>query len=354
MPRRASRISAVRTSFSLRDGVIRPRELARVVAERGMDAVGITDRGGLYGVVRVAQACALEGVRPVFGADLALWPHPGRAGWEVRRSGRGGISRTMGPGQRAGVAGGRRGAGDPPGAHAGRARDAVPHRLRPPPRQPARRPAPALDPRAGPARPPRRGRGHGAAGRRLAGRAAAQGRPPRRRRRARPRAGWTSSAATRCASGSPTTWREGDDAQARAWCALAERLDVPVVAHQQPRYADPGDAAIADIVAAVRQQVPLDVTQVARGSRRNTEGYLKTPEEMARVFAERPDALTEAALLADACRVDLGLGKLRVPDFVTVRPSRTSSCACAASTASASATPPPAASTGTCWSASSR
>ncbi len=89
---------AVRTSFSLRDGVIRPRELARVVAQRGMDTVGITDRGGLYGVVRVAQACALEGVRPVFGADLALWPHPGRAGWEVRRSGRGGISRTMGPG----------------------------------------------------------------------------------------------------------------------------------------------------------------------------------------------------------------------------------------------------------------
>ncbi|MDQ3974771.1 MAG: PHP domain-containing protein, partial [Actinomycetota bacterium] len=63
---------AAKTCFSLRDGAIRPRELAVAVAARGMDTVGVADRAGLYGAVRVAQACEVVGVRPIFGTDLAL------------------------------------------------------------------------------------------------------------------------------------------------------------------------------------------------------------------------------------------------------------------------------------------
>ncbi|MGH3925183.1 MAG: PHP domain-containing protein, partial [Pseudonocardiaceae bacterium] len=65
---------AVRTCFSLLDGAIRPRELAVATRERGMGAVGIADRAGLYGAVRVAEACRTVGVRLIFGADLALAP----------------------------------------------------------------------------------------------------------------------------------------------------------------------------------------------------------------------------------------------------------------------------------------
>ncbi|HEY8340536.1 MAG TPA: PHP domain-containing protein, partial [Egibacteraceae bacterium] len=78
---------AARTSFSLRDGVIRPRELAVATAERGMDRVGVADRDGLYGAVRVAQACAEVGLRPpLLGADLALAADERRPGWEDRRA----------------------------------------------------------------------------------------------------------------------------------------------------------------------------------------------------------------------------------------------------------------------------
>jgi len=107
----------------------------------------------------------------------------------------------------------------------------------------------------------------------------------------------------------------GDDRRAAARFALADRLGLRAVAHQAPRYLDPSDARIADVVEAVRKQVPLDPRH---SRRRNAEGYLKTPGEMARVFAERPDALRNAAEVADACRVDLGLGKLRVPDYVAL------------------------------------
>jgi error-prone DNA polymerase len=79
---------SVRSSYSMRDGAIRPRELAAAAAAAGMTHVALTDRDGLYGVVRFAQAAAAEGVTPVFGTDLALSPDATRPGWELTRAGR--------------------------------------------------------------------------------------------------------------------------------------------------------------------------------------------------------------------------------------------------------------------------
>ncbi|MFO7959920.1 MAG: DNA polymerase III subunit alpha [Nitriliruptoraceae bacterium] len=79
---------SVRSSYSMRDGAIRPRELAAAAAAAGMSHVALTDRDGLYGVVRFAQAAAAEGVTPVFGTDLALTPDTTRPGWELTRAGR--------------------------------------------------------------------------------------------------------------------------------------------------------------------------------------------------------------------------------------------------------------------------
>ena len=77
-----------RTGYSLRDGVIRPRELASAAAAAGMTHVAMTDRDGLYGAVRFANAAKAEGVVPVFGTDLALEPVDGRPGWSISRHGR--------------------------------------------------------------------------------------------------------------------------------------------------------------------------------------------------------------------------------------------------------------------------
>ncbi|RCH65060.1 DNA polymerase III subunit alpha [Streptomyces sp. SDr-06] len=60
------------SGFSLRYGASHPERLAERAAERGMDALALTDRDTLAGAVRFAKACAEAGIRPLFGADLAV------------------------------------------------------------------------------------------------------------------------------------------------------------------------------------------------------------------------------------------------------------------------------------------
>ncbi|MFD4051485.1 PHP domain-containing protein, partial [Streptomyces sp. NPDC058611] len=79
------------SGFSVRYGGSHPDRLAERAAERGMDALALTDRDTLAGTVRFAKACAKAGIRPLFGADLAVAP-PAPSG----RSG--GVAGPAGPG----------------------------------------------------------------------------------------------------------------------------------------------------------------------------------------------------------------------------------------------------------------
>ncbi|MER6224695.1 DNA polymerase III subunit alpha [Streptomyces sp900105755] len=62
----------VASGYSARYGASHPEQLVQRAAERGMSALALTDRDTVTGAVRFAQACAKEGVRPVFGIDLAV------------------------------------------------------------------------------------------------------------------------------------------------------------------------------------------------------------------------------------------------------------------------------------------
>ncbi|GAA3936392.1 DNA polymerase III subunit alpha [Streptomyces gulbargensis] len=62
------------SGFSVRYGASHPERLAARAAERGMDALALTDRDTLAGAVRFAKACEEAGVRPLFGVDLAHEP----------------------------------------------------------------------------------------------------------------------------------------------------------------------------------------------------------------------------------------------------------------------------------------
>ncbi|MEU7157163.1 DNA polymerase III subunit alpha [Streptomyces chrestomyceticus] len=62
------------SGFSLRYGAAHPERLVERAAERGMDALALTDRDGLAGAVRFAKAAAAAGVRPLFGTELAVAP----------------------------------------------------------------------------------------------------------------------------------------------------------------------------------------------------------------------------------------------------------------------------------------
>lgn len=70
------------SGYSLRYGASHPERLAARAAERGMDALALTDRDTLAGTIRFAKACAKEGIRPLFGVDLAYEPTtPGPGPW---------------------------------------------------------------------------------------------------------------------------------------------------------------------------------------------------------------------------------------------------------------------------------
>ena len=69
----------VASGYSLRHGASHPRALVERAAEHDMDTLALTDRDGMYGAVKFAQACTAAGVRPVFGVDLAFTPQPSGA-----------------------------------------------------------------------------------------------------------------------------------------------------------------------------------------------------------------------------------------------------------------------------------
>ncbi|MEU3356377.1 DNA polymerase III subunit alpha [Streptomyces sp. NPDC037389] len=74
----------VASGFSARYGAAHPGRLAERAAERGMDALALTDRDSLAGAVRFAKAAAGAGVRPLFGVDLAVSGPPPADGPTVR------------------------------------------------------------------------------------------------------------------------------------------------------------------------------------------------------------------------------------------------------------------------------
>ena len=60
----------VHTEYSLLDGACRIRDLPRLVREMGQTACAITDHGAMYGVIDFYRACKTEGIHPVIGCEV--------------------------------------------------------------------------------------------------------------------------------------------------------------------------------------------------------------------------------------------------------------------------------------------
>ncbi len=73
----------VLSSYSMLEGAIDPKALAKLAKERGFPAIAICDRNGLYGIVAFAAACKAEGVQPIIGALLGV-ARPGPGGEESK------------------------------------------------------------------------------------------------------------------------------------------------------------------------------------------------------------------------------------------------------------------------------
>ncbi|MGA0894237.1 MAG: error-prone DNA polymerase [Ilumatobacteraceae bacterium] len=60
------------SNFSFLDGVAHPEQLVEEAARLGLEALALTDRDGLYGVVRFAEAARAVGLATVFGAEVGI------------------------------------------------------------------------------------------------------------------------------------------------------------------------------------------------------------------------------------------------------------------------------------------
>ncbi len=62
----------VLSSYSMLEGAIDPKGIAKLAKERGFPAIAICDRNGLYGAVMFANACKSEGIQPIIGTLLGV------------------------------------------------------------------------------------------------------------------------------------------------------------------------------------------------------------------------------------------------------------------------------------------
>ncbi|WP_394269806.1 DNA polymerase III subunit alpha [Qipengyuania sp.] len=62
----------VLSSYSMLEGAIDPKDMAKLARERGFPAMAIADRNGLYGAVMFAAACKAQGVQPIIGGLLGV------------------------------------------------------------------------------------------------------------------------------------------------------------------------------------------------------------------------------------------------------------------------------------------
>lgn len=64
----------VHTEFSLLDGACRINKIAKHAKELGQQALAITDHGNMYGVIDFYKACKQEGIKPIIGCEVYVAP----------------------------------------------------------------------------------------------------------------------------------------------------------------------------------------------------------------------------------------------------------------------------------------
>lgn len=60
------------SSFTMLEGAIEPKAIAKAARTLGFPAAGLTDRNGLYAAMAFSDACKAEGVQPIIGAILGV------------------------------------------------------------------------------------------------------------------------------------------------------------------------------------------------------------------------------------------------------------------------------------------
>ncbi|MET0360561.1 MAG: PHP domain-containing protein, partial [Sphingobium sp.] len=60
------------SSFTMLEGAIEPKAIAKIARKLGFPGVGLADRNGLYGAMAFSDACKGEGVQPIIGSLVGV------------------------------------------------------------------------------------------------------------------------------------------------------------------------------------------------------------------------------------------------------------------------------------------
>ncbi len=109
------------------------------------------------------------------------------------------------------------------------------------------------------------------------------------------------------------TSRSGEESYIHAVVPLAAELDCPVVATNDVRFLKRENFEAHEARVCIHDGVTLDDPR--RKRRYSEEQYFKTPEEMAELFQDIPEALENTVEIAKRCSVDVLLGEYFLPDY---------------------------------------
>jgi DNA polymerase-3 subunit alpha len=116
------------------------------------------------------------------------------------------------------------------------------------------------------------------------------------------------------------TGRANEEKYIHAAVDLALKADVPVVATNDVCFLEADDFEPHEIRVCIHDGNVLEDEN--RPRRYSSQQYLRTPEEMAELFADIPEALENSWLIAERCNIEVSLGKNYLPDFPDIPPEQ--------------------------------
>src|ERR1700751_5457274 len=270
------------TEYSLSDSVVRVPELVAAVATAGMPAVAVTDQNNLFALVKFYRAALRCGVKPLVGVDLLLREEGERAAPSrltvlcQSQTGYRNLTRLL---TRAYLEGQERG-------------------------------APRIE-RRGLSSPGLEGiillcgATEGDIGRALVN--------AREHDAERALDVWLSLFPGRFYLELQRLGKPFEEVYIASAVALAGRRAVPVVATNDVRFLKPVEFESHEARVCIHDGALLaDAGRVRRYSRQQ---YLRTPQEMAALFADVPEALANSLEIARRCSLVLTLGEARLPQY---------------------------------------
>src|SRR5690606_15045660 len=83
----------------------------------------------------------------------------------------------------------------------------------------------------------------------------------------------------------------------------SRRFGLPMIATAMPLYHEPSRKPIADVLQCVRERTTLDEARARLGP--NAEAYLRSAEQMYRLFRDDPERVARTVEIAQGCRFSL-------------------------------------------------